>query len=467
VDSEDAETYLRLLAETELRRARAGGPDAEAGRAALVRDVATAFAWTRVLDGELALSIADGYSAALDARPTARDDFSLRPLGGHGLPGHRKAMAARSAMAGTPPGDIGPLMVTPAAHVLRSDRHADTYVLAVVRTPTRTWLRLAVHTGRLQPSHLPAPGTPRLPRGAGRPGFPPALTATDSAGTTYRLGMGGGGGADWFHGQAELRPSPPAGTAWVDVSGGGEPARIDLTARPPRAQVAVTSVDMSPGEAYVEAQADALLANRRQAFAADLARLAAVVPALATVGMLPAGSAATGRVRWLCERFGVTGHGLTSLPAEPLERWAGLLAWQDGREERPDAYFSGNGDRALAASRVAMADLAVTLPEADRLVIALAGLISHGDGTAVHAVYYGTGARAPDPDELPSCWLRDDDGQYHGTARRSWTSDPNGLSTFRAEVLPPVRPSVNSVEVLVCGRTTEVRALVPLTWRTL
>jgi len=476
MDSEDAETYLRLLAETELRRARRGRSGPVAPGAAppgeLVRDVAAAFAWTGALDAELALTIADDFGTALDTRLTTGDDSPRPPLRGPSsfsprLSPRRRVWAATSAMAGASH-DIGPVTVTPAGHVLRSDGHPDVFVLAVAMTTTRTWLTAAVHTGRHQPPQLAAPRIPRPPRGASQPGFPPALTAADSAGARYRVGLGGGGGSGWFHGQAELRPNPAAATTWLDVSSGGPSVRIDLTAPPPQAQITVTPVALSPGEAFLQAQADSLIATgHRPAITDGLARLAAVVPALTAVGALPVPSLTGGRLRWLCERFGVTGHGLTIPPAEPPERWADLLACQEtGREERPDAYFSGNGDRAHEAGQVAMADLVVTLPEVDGLVISLAGLISHSDGTAVHGMYHGAGTQTRDYDELPPCWLRDDSGQWHFVSRWGWTSDSSGVTTFYAAVRPPVAPGASSVEVLVCGRTAEVRARVPLTWRT-
>ena len=238
-----------------------------------------------------------------------------------------------------------------------------------------------------------------------------------------------------------------------------------MTAPPPRAHVAVTPVALSPGEAYLQAQIDWVLAARRAAIG-DLARLAGVVPALTAVGALPAGSMMAGRLRWLCDRFGVTGHGLTSPPAEPLERWTSLLADRDSGTEWPFAQFTGNGGSARAGTPVAVADLVATLPGADGLAMTLAGLITRGDHTIICAVYYRTSDREIDPDDWPACWLRDDSGQWHRTLFSSGASELNAVHWHRLDVLPPVRPSASSVEVHVCGRTSEVRAIVPLTWRT-
>jgi len=186
VDSQDAETYLRLLGETELRRARAGGPDAAAGRGGRMRDVASAFAWTGVLDRELAVAIVDGYDAALDARLTAPYDSLWRPLG---APAAHLWRREREMYPGSVPpgvlGDVGPVTGTPGGQVVVPGGQADVHVLAVIRTPTRTLLSVAVHTrhGAGGPPRRRVPGTAPRPRGgAGQAGFPPSLTATDADG---------------------------------------------------------------------------------------------------------------------------------------------------------------------------------------------------------------------------------------------------------------------------------------------
>lgn len=81
-------------------------------------------------------------------------------------------------------------------------------------------------------------------------------------------------------------------------------------------------------------------------------------------------------------------------------------------------------------------------------------------------MYYRTSDREIDPDDWPVCWLRDDSGQWHRTLHSSGVSELKAVHWHRLDVLPPVRPSASSVEVLVCVRTNEVRAIVPLTWRT-
>lgn len=462
MDSEHAETYLRLLAESELRRARPDRTDAAAGRAR-AHDVASAFAAIGILDRELAQSIVDTLDAALEARAPGHSP-GPRPLGGPavGMWARRRVMAARMAVARVPR-TVGPVTVSPCGQVLRLD-DTDVYVLAVIKTPARTWLSVAARTWHGQPLRA-LHGGPRPPVAPGPSGFPPHLTATDAAGNGYKMRLAGGGGGDnWFHGQAELTPVPPAGTAWLDIGDGGRPVRIDLTARPPQASVASTPMALGPGAAYLHGQAESLLASRRPVIGGELARLAALVPPLGTVGALPQGTVTEGRLRWLCERFGVTGHGLTSPAAEPPEHWASVLASRDSRGERRGTVLMPDSD--LAEGPVATADLVVALPEIDGLAIALAGLITMGDHTSMHGVYYSTGTTAADPDDdFPACWLRDDSGQWHATWRRSWGGELNGMHRFRSEVIPALPPTASSAEVLIAGRAAELRAHVPLTWR--
>lgn len=119
MDSQDAETCLRLLGETELRRARAGGPDAAAGSAGRMRDVASAFAWAGVLDRELAVAIVDGYDAALDARLTALYDSLWGPLGARAA--HLWRRQREMYPGSVPPGvlrDVGPVTGTPGRQVV-------------------------------------------------------------------------------------------------------------------------------------------------------------------------------------------------------------------------------------------------------------------------------------------------------------------------------------------------------------
>lgn len=454
VDSERAETYLRTFAESELRRARAAGPDAVSAGAERVHAVAAAFAATGALGSEAASAAAAELGEAFEAR-------SARPAGpAPGAVGsaaahlaHRKAaVAAGRVMPRVPARNTGPVTLTPVGQVLRlSDTDAGLYVLCVIHTPAQTWLTITMRTPEEQQGvTLPGPGVF---------GLAPRLSATDAAGTGYRLrNSGGSRSGHWHHAEWELTPTLPPWTRWLDITG-AQSDRIDLTRRPPAASTSTRPAALPPGEAYLQAEAEFLIASPRPDIAIRLADLAALVPPLTAVRALPAHSVAVGWLGWLCDHFGVTGHGLPGPPAAPPRRWTDVLALRNAHRQWPHPEL----DTEPAQGPAAICDLAVALPEADGIAIALAGLITHGGQTALHGVHYATGRG---PERWPSCWLRDDTGTWHAVARRGFGGDGNGISRFRADVIPPLPPSVASVEVVADGLSTEVRASVPLTWWT-
>jgi hypothetical protein len=74
VDRERAETYLRVLAEAELRRAtsQSWGDAQRADDAARVERVAQVLAFVGVLDGGVADQVLDDFELALGARQTGQ-----------------------------------------------------------------------------------------------------------------------------------------------------------------------------------------------------------------------------------------------------------------------------------------------------------------------------------------------------------------------------------------------------------
>lgn len=437
MDSERAETYLRLLAEGELRR----GQDNAGRRAAdRVRAVAGALAQVGALDEELAQSIAAGVDMALAIRSPRPRDIRTGPMSGP-----RKRHAARPA-----PGPRGPVQVTPASRIIRLrhyDSEVEAYLLALVRTPATAWLTVAGRS--LNPSI--AKNTSAM-----RP-FD-RLTAVDDRGGTYTVRFAGRGNTEWHDGEFGLDPKPPPGISWLELRQGECAVRIDLMEARPPADVAAEPTSLGPGDRFLALKAETLLTTPSGQIAHKAAGLASLVPALQAAGALDAGSPMPGHLAALCERLGVRDHGIPARPAELPEHWASVLAHP--RREPYDYREPGTAGPLTGA-----AELAVALPEVDGAHMALAGLVSMGDETTLHAVASGFAPGSVSfHGAVPSCWLRDNSGQWHIAHMDGWKYGDAHAVRFIAEVTPPVPRSVTSVEVLLTGRTAQVRTTVPLRW---
>jgi hypothetical protein len=440
VDSERAETYLRLLAEGELRHSRGNAAEHAAAPADRVAAVAVALAEVGALDQELARSIVAGVEMALAVR-------SHRPLATN--PGPPRSPRWRHA-AGPAPGPRGPVQVTPASRIIRLrhyDDEVEAYLLALVRTPASAWLTVA---GRnLNPST--AKNTPAM-----RP-FD-RLTAADDHGRTYTVRFAGRGNTEWHDGEFSLDPPPPPDIGWLELTQGECAVRIDLAEAQRAADVTAERVSLGPGDRFLALKAETLITSPSGQIARKAGSLAKVVPALEAAGALDAGSPMPGQVAALCERLGVHDHGIAAPPTGLPERWASVLAHP--RREPRDYRDPGTAGPLTGA-----AELAVALPAVDGAHMALAGLVSMGDETTLHAVAAGMApGSVAFSGSIPSCWLLDSLGQWHVAHMDGWKYGDGHAVRFIAEVTPPVPRSATWVEVLLTGRTAQVRATVPLRW---
>lgn len=484
MSSESGESYLRRFAEAQLRRLAAGEAVA-ADCASRVDAVAAAFEGTGLLDAAQAEAVADDLDVALAARSPERDTMlhagrraqisALRGSAGFARIFSRNAQMRARGIGESGDGEYTPgqVVVTPAGAVLRlrgDDADEDIYLLSYVAAPGRAWLSVAARTSQPRiPRQHASPQSARNPRvrpGASRgtaPANPPGgafarggLTAVDDAGRKYDLGFSGGGG-HWYLGRLTVFPAPPPGISWLEVRGGGESARLDLTAAAPAPGVTVRAAAGSAGEAYLLRRAEGLLAapdGRAGLAAAEVTGLSDAIPALRAVGMLPGDSPVPGQLAALAERLGAPGR-LIAEPGELPDRWAGVLN-ASGSAAGPAS--SGAADD---GGPVAAAHLSAVLPEADGAAIHLAGLVTlPGEGTVIFG-----GLRAWSQDGGQSLWLRDDAGGWHAVSIRGWSSDGSGY-TFQAAVVPPAGPDVSRVEFCVTGATTDVTADIPLTWWT-
>lgn len=457
----DAETYLRNLAESELRQHR-GGPDSMQEATIRVRAVAAAFARTGVLGPGVAETVVDELTTALLVRspgdPRARHMARLRQVR-HAPPITR-----------TPAGPL-PVTVTPVGALLRlrdGETDVDVYLFAAISTPELACVStgvLSLPKGSLPPRSeqrrgLPPPSPPRLLAGWALQGVPGDLRAVDETGHSYDLVFNGGGDGTWSTGQFNLlanprRPPAGAGRNWTRLDVGNEEhsVRIDLTASPPSSEVTTTANGLRASEQFLRIRTEAMFGTGYHDIGTDLPALVAMVPALRAVGLLPEDSPSARLIAALCRRYAVTREDVSDPPSELPVRWTDVLT---GGQYGAGPEADGTDPPPAAAS------LPVTFPETDGVTTVLSGLLTKGQRTTMTGAFFGPVENGYP--EGPCIWLRDDGGLWHVAKLRSWSS--GGVNVFKAEIVPPLAPSTSAVDILVISRTADMHASAPLTWWT-
>jgi hypothetical protein len=444
VDSQQAETYLRLLAERKLRVLSGVAGQARMDGVATVRAVAFALVSVGAVDAVTAGAVVDELAFALDSRV-------VQPPGA--WPGGRWWPHTTQPEADRP-APVPRRVVAVGVTVPVGD--GTVYILSYVRAKSGAVFAAVVLT----------PGQPD-PRSADPTLDDPldGLTATDEAGTGYRLSFSGGGPSAELSGWLTVEPDPPPDLRWLEITGPGTPAqRIDLVATPEPEPVAIP-VPPSRGEQLLNLMAAHLLASlpdftaeERRALAAEdgtpsaYANLGDIVAGLKAVGALAEDSPVPGQLAALCEPIGIDDHGLTPVPdAELPEHWAGMLA----------------SDRTAPTPPDGCAGAALTLPEMDGVALSVLGLHNAGGVSTLHVHASGVvpwfqrrGGMEP---TLPLIWLRDSHGGWHVTQPQGGLETEDGEDTIQMRVIPPLaRP--DWIEVLAIGRSAELRATVPLRW---
>jgi hypothetical protein len=416
MDHERAETYLRRLAEAELRRGAQSIRFFEAVRALTA---------VGAVDAELADAI--GYDLELARRARQR---ALQPGASRfspAMPGRARRLIRHPAQgAGASPATSLVAPVGQRVPVPYGDVPTEIFLLAYLRNASGA--RIAIHAWGTDDRD---PGMWLSAQG---------LTVSDDSGRHYSLYfLGGGSGGEW-NGELRFDPTPPADARWLNLKLAGEPARwisLDQAAVPPA--TTMTGTVLAPGEHYLQGVAYRLLCGNP-----PTPGIGAAVDALLAAGALDAASPVPGQLAALCERLHFTDHGINAAPAAELPgSWLGVLA---GEEQ-------ASGSRGCAA-------IAVTLPELDSNTITLLGLHDSGDQTVLHV--HAT-ALGPDASLMPQLWLVDDRGHWHVADGDGWrwaSGDPTSYLTVAPPLARPVR-----VEIIAAGRSAAARAKVPLRWR--
>jgi hypothetical protein len=432
MDRERAETYLRLLAEAELRRATTIAAGSLPGQWRSTRLELAAQA-LRVV-GAVGVDVADEIQADLGLAIAGRYRLSIYRVGRPGS----GATPQRASCRVVPVGQV---------IKIRSDELRGE-LLVVAYAQSTGGARLIV---------------------VGRP-FPP-FAAADDRGVSYQIGWSGGHTAS----QLLLRPDPSHQVRWLDVTGAVEAAtRIDLGRQIPRPDVTVTPDAHSPGELVLEVIAARILsvvAYRPRdnpgplTASADLRAFIGdgpghIVAALHGAGVLSPDSPVPGQLAGLCARLGIDGHGITAPPDGDLpERWQDLLTPWRRRAPRPAPGI-------LAAT---MAEL----PGPDGATIAIVGLthslLPHGEPrTIMHLLASGVTqeddwkfARGVIP--LPVLWIRDSNGRWH-TTRTDGVSPwrDAGVVALWLEIVPPLERGTASIEISAAGPSAQARVTLPL-----
>ena len=513
MNREGGETFLRLLAEAEMRDQLApspppwtGAPGAGRVKVKLVGQALTA---VRALDTDTVEDILADFDLAVSVR-RLHHKVGQGPAG-TGLPGPRaRTMAAASAArlaaqiqfgrAGPPPrlalsrppgstgspGPADPEDPSPPDH--DPDQGApDRFVPLGVTVPLHhdgisgdLYLMSFAHTGSgarfialwgkptLSPQHELGLQNPEL--------FPIGrFTVTDDRGSRYELDFTHGGGSEWIS-EINLHPAPPDDIRWLEVAAPPSPAvRVDLTPAggPAGGEPEVSEATLSPGEQLLIMLAEHLLTVAAQ-FPLALrpgmpkisprpvqamgAGLGDIIAGLEAIGVLSPLSPVPARLAALCASLHIGGHGIAAAPADDLpEPWLSLLAYYQRR--KPDTAQVRDGYAAVTAA----------LPELDGIRLALVGLHNTQGATVLHVLARGVtreGRHGPfsvDLDFPLSFWLRDNGGRWHAAHPVGWNPrEPE--HAIGLLLVPPLPRSTTWVEVLAGGRSAEVRAKLPLRW---
>jgi hypothetical protein len=454
------ETYLRLRAEAELRRALAlprydapedGGQEERAAGDALhrLRTVANALARAGTIDRGTADSVMDDLEIALAARSRIDPhESNARDLLRSSLPGQPARAPAGPYLAvpvgATVPGAPGGAL-------------AEIRLFTLVIAPDRAVLTAA---GRVRkPLTRRRHREHRLPfAGSGQP------AATDDRGNSYHLheeGSSEDSDGNWSS-LIGISPVPPAGTRWLELtmSPGSPPVRVGLTgpatgtAAAPAPTAAASAAERLVDTAAERLLLTALIDGEESARWHDLSEITDVVTALEAVGSLGPARAAVGRLVNLAGRLGTQIPPALSALALPTALRA---AWDD---------ILRNRDRDDGPAAVAPA--ATVLPELDGTRFVLAGLRSGAAGAELQALAWGW-QQVPhffffeDAVNQWSWSARDDQGRWHLATEGGGSSDDRHAS-IELQFVPALHPDARSLEVTLACPAGQVSATVPLDW---
>ena len=480
MNRERAETFLRLLAEAELRDpGRPRWPAPPPGEAplgtmsiALARAASTLTA-IGALDLETAEAIMADAELAWAARYRQAPKAGVIGSAGQAWAGPARGSQRRFARArlkagrGTPPGALG--LAEPRDG---PGRYVPVGLMVLFHDENISGeLDLMSYAHTASGARLIAAWQTRDPLGPRRRGLPPVeeFTVTDDQGQRYELLFATKGRPESTC-DLGLRPDPPPGIRWLDITAPGEQAvRVDLERRVESPAAEVSETGLSAGEHLLNRMAERVLTLAPE-FPTQLATMAPLpltnliaglgitIAALEAAEVLSPDSPVPGRLAALCASLRVGGHGITAKPSPDLpEPWLSLLSHYHRR--KPD----------IAPARDCFAAAATALPEVDGVRLVLLGLHNCDGSTWVNALALGQlsgsqhGLLGLDMAIPLSLWVRDDTGRWHVARPAAWY-DEDGEAALTLRLTPPLTGWPAWIEVRAAGESAEVRATVPLYW---
>lgn len=441
--SEPAETYLRLMAQSELRRAarlprvrklgsrpsvaRLERDDASEGLFRLAR-AADALVAADAIDGKVAHHIVARHEAALRAR--------RRYTSGYGVaPGRRKS-------AGPPAGSFRAVGIGERVRFDTEAGQAEVLLLALVIAPDRAMLSIV------------AKPPPPMDTDECEYGFLDEVEVRDDDGDSYHVMFSGGGDDDEWTGEFDLLPTPGPDVRYLDVAvaPGLHPVRIDLD-RPQPAQADLPVRTVGPAgwrEQYFDSLTAKMLGD------GALWELREVLHTLLDAQVIDLTDPAIGRLVAVGRRLDADlPSGLSNVPDAVLpERWVSVLDHND----------AADGPAGVVAATV-------VLPEVDNARWVIGALRSMADRAELKVFGWGPF------DQLDRyrtdvtlgkfvVWALDDRGRWHVATMTSGGWD-QGFTDLTIELTPALHPEATSLEVTVTGRTGQVTVTLPLDWRAL
>jgi hypothetical protein len=465
MNGERAETYLRLLAEAELRRAPADDGVARVQHAAAVLTAIGA------VDAEVAESVGRDLEVALAIRSLIdRGRLVAHPGRMTGMRMHAALAAAQGQPGpGPPTAPGGSVLAVPSGQALLLKEHdasAEVWLLALVMSPGKAVISVASRRRSWKPTSGP------------RMTIFGQLSVVDDSGTSYAAHFTGAMGPGWEDGWLDLHPVPAASVRWIEVQATTGGPRVRLDCAPGAAQLvsSETLTPASPGERLLDSAAEKTLANVAELHgrSGDLPSvlldkvaggwtehlaggLDRTVEVLEAADALPPGSPVPRRLAALRQVLGDTAEALPwSAMASLPEQWASVLAYR----------YRLNWPRIPEG----FAPVTAVFPELDGVQFILAGMRSDADRTVLRAQALGL-----DPawyhspfggfDLRFSCWIRDSAGHWHIASIGGWNSGNNiSWAGLELQVVPPLHRATTWLEVVITGRSGRVRATVPLDW---
>ncbi len=465
-----AETYLRLLAEAELRRAQVeatsgAGPGQRRGSQRL-QAVASVLATVGALPVSVAESVINDHSVALAARsflpapmllPAQPGSLGPMSVGGTVSPGQSPGPAGSPVSRGPAPVGVTARLVGVMLALDDGSASGELHLLAMVSSPGQVVLTMVAYGAPVAGTtrHLPMA---RLPF--------QALSAVDDHGATHGLGANGEAHQDCWEGKLVLDSGSASLPRWLDIFSqtGGRAVRADLTAPSTVCMVAVEGAPAATtGERLLEAAGEVMLGQSgmmaRVQGAVMLGDLDVVREALEIAGELPEASGAIGHLASLARTLGIEvpklAGGISQGKAGLPERWASVLV--------------DRGRKAPRRGPEGLLPVAVVLPELEGATFALAGLRSTEDHFSLHVCCFGwqpaqTGFRRGWGGDLSfSWWAQDSNGQWHVGAPAGWGS-AGSMADMRLHFVPPLDASAKWLELVVTGRESLVKARFALEW---